>query len=139
VQSAQRRAAPRKSTQIKWNLAGDPQGLILEVMLSKETAPASRDRHNSERPTVAWAMYRVGVSAPDIAGADESNLPAPESFRSTVAYFESASGPIRLVPAIRVWTHTQGVYSESSGQSGEEHPPAWKQEPSRGQRRSPVI
>ena len=27
-------------------------------------------------------MHRVGVSAPDIAGADESNLPAPESFRS---------------------------------------------------------
>jgi hypothetical protein len=32
-------------------------------------------------------MHRVEVSAPDIAGADESNLPAPESFRSTVAYF----------------------------------------------------
>jgi len=27
-------------------------------------------------------MYRVGVSAPDIAGSDKSNLPAPESFRS---------------------------------------------------------
>jgi hypothetical protein len=27
-------------------------------------------------------MHRVGVSAPDITGADESNLPAPESFRS---------------------------------------------------------
>jgi hypothetical protein len=27
-------------------------------------------------------MHRVGVSAPDIAGVDESNLPAPESFRS---------------------------------------------------------
>jgi hypothetical protein len=25
-------------------------------------------------------MHRVGVSAPDIAGADDSNLPAPESF-----------------------------------------------------------
>ena len=37
-------------------------------------------------------MHRVEVSAPDIAGADESNLPAPESFRSRVAYFESASG-----------------------------------------------
>jgi hypothetical protein len=37
-------------------------------------------------------MLRVGVSAPDIAGADESNPPAPESFRSTVAYFASASG-----------------------------------------------
>jgi hypothetical protein len=39
-------------------------------------------------------MHRVGVSAPDIAGADESNLRAPESFRSQwpilnlrVAYF----------------------------------------------------
>ena len=37
-------------------------------------------------------MLRVGVSAPDIAGAGESNLPAPESFRSTVAYFDPASG-----------------------------------------------
>jgi hypothetical protein len=27
-------------------------------------------------------MHRVGVSAPDIAGADTSNLPALESFRS---------------------------------------------------------
>jgi len=43
-------------------------------------------------------MHRIGVSAPDIAGADESNLPAPESFRSTVAYFESASGLIWPVP-----------------------------------------
>jgi hypothetical protein len=34
-------------------------------------------------------MHRIGVSAPDIASADESNLPAPESFPSTVAYFES--------------------------------------------------
>jgi hypothetical protein len=32
-------------------------------------------------------MLRVGVSAPDIAGADESNPHAPESFLSTVAYF----------------------------------------------------
>jgi len=39
-------------------------------------------------------MHRVGVSAPDIAGADESNPPASESFRSTVACFESASGLI---------------------------------------------
>jgi hypothetical protein len=27
-------------------------------------------------------MHRVEVSAPDIAGADKSNLPTPESFRS---------------------------------------------------------
>jgi hypothetical protein len=44
-------------------------------------------------------MHCVGVSAPDIAGADESNLPAPESFRSTVAYFESASGLIEYADA----------------------------------------
>ena len=43
-------------------------------------------------------MHRVGVSAPDIAGADESNPPAPESFRSTVACFELASGLFRPVP-----------------------------------------
>ena len=43
-------------------------------------------------------MHRIGVSAPDIAGADESNLPAPKSFRSIVAYFESASGLIWPVP-----------------------------------------
>src|SRR6266852_9458536 len=49
--------------------------------------------------SVALAMHRVGVSAPDIAGADESNLPAPESFRSTVACFESASGPKRNGPS----------------------------------------
>src|ERR1700687_1352167 len=58
-------------------------------------------RHNLEHPTVAWKMHRVGVSAPDIAGADESNLPAPESFHSTVAYFESASSLIRPVPPFR--------------------------------------
>jgi hypothetical protein len=28
-------------------------------------------------------VHRVGVSAPDITGADESNPPASESFRST--------------------------------------------------------
>jgi hypothetical protein len=43
-------------------------------------------------------MHRVGVSAPDIAGADESNLPAPESLRSTVVCFEIASGLFRPVP-----------------------------------------
>jgi hypothetical protein len=38
----------------------------------------------------------------------------------SVACFEPASGLIRPVPAMRAWTHTQGVYSESSGQSGED-------------------
>jgi hypothetical protein len=43
-------------------------------------------------------VHRVGVSAPDIAGADESNPPASESFRSIVACFEMASGLIRPLP-----------------------------------------
>jgi hypothetical protein len=42
-------------------------------------------------------VHHVGVSAPDIAGADESNPPASESFRSIVACFEMASGLIRPV------------------------------------------
>jgi hypothetical protein len=45
-------------------------------------------------------MHRVGVSAPDIAGADESNLPVLESFRS-LAYLESAIIPAPNDPVLR--------------------------------------
>ena len=64
-------------------------------------------------------MHRVGVSAPDIAGADESNLPAPESFRSTVAYFESASGLFRPVPAAS-WLGPWGVWGSWIPACGEQ-------------------
>jgi hypothetical protein len=57
------------------------------------------------------------------------------AFQWTV--FEPASGLIRPVPAMRAWTHTQGVYSESSGQERRGTPSGM--EPSRGPRRSPVI
>jgi hypothetical protein len=62
-------------------------------------------------------MHRVGVSAPDIAGADESNLPAPESFRSTVAYFESASGLFRPVPRMSTTVRSRDISCDDRPQS----------------------
>jgi hypothetical protein len=51
----------------------------------------------------------------------------------------SASALIRPVPTIESMDPYAGGLFRAPGQNDEEHPPAWKQEPSRGQRRSPVI
>ena len=89
---------------ITW-VTSSPTGLIMGPVTFNHgvegSSPSALTKNSNKTVifSVALAMHRVGVSAPDIAGADESNLPAPESFRSTVACFESASGPKRNGPS----------------------------------------
>jgi len=65
-------------------------------------------------------MHRVGISAPDIASADESNLPAPESFRSQWPVLNLRSFPRQTTPSCGAM---QGRGRWATGGLGQVSPP----------------